>query len=256
MKYKGINRKGKEYIISLNEREYPYKCIVKFPEEELPIRVDFIAKSSSSNGGTIAQFMIPAEMHESWDKGWQLFYQGDKMLITKGTEMAFLEQTEGYEDIDTNFKNFPTDIYDYVEFVEFDDFYMVRYSKKYCITREDHAEILDVWNKYTREIKHTKIINADIYRDGGTFIADYELEGKNYHLYIPTPLKKGELPMLNEVLKGKTINHYDEGYWQLWKCFRKDSGLKLYYVNDRDFDLNPNLKDLSPVLSSPSDENK
>ena len=233
MIFAGKSEKGEEYIVNYIDDAYPYKFIVKFPDRQMPIRVDFNMKTSC--GETFrGDFMIPAESHKSYNKGWQVYRQGSKMMIADQSfgDIVFLDETDGHEEME-NFVDFPDDIFGYAQFINFGTFFIVRFKKKYFRTNDDYKTHIVLWSQHNKGVRETSVITEAMYRDGGTFEAKFEIDGNTHDLYIPTPFKQNEKARLDSSVAGDVIREKDNDYWQLWNEFRNDSGLKLYYVDDK-----------------------
>ena len=234
--YRGFTYDNREYIVYFNDT-YPSTVVINFPGAERPVRVDYSQRcgSSNCNGGWTSRgtLTISAEYHYDYDKGWDLFAVNDKLLLAdKGYgDIVFLEETDGFQWIKTNYEDLPDDIYGQPVFVEFDDMCLVKLHKKYHRDNSSYKAKIVFWYRNNNQFEYPEIIKDATYRDGGTYKATLKCGDREYDLVIPNRIgTENKIATLNE-LEGKVWRHNSgSNYDVLWGEFRKASGLKLYYT--------------------------
>ena len=234
MVYKGFYN-DKEYIVYYDETYFSRSVIIRFPDKEKPIRVDYNNKSTSL-GREMGQFQIPAEKHKKSDGKWTLFRQDNKMLITDsfGIFVFLYAVDEQHNELMKDFIDFPDDVFDHISFIEFDKLFIVKYFKKYHKTSKDYDPIIVIWNKETHSVEKVNITEHETFKDGGTFTARFYYNNIEHFLYVPSLFAQKKVAKLDEMFDGKLIEEKDDNYWEIWKKFKNDSGLKLYYIENFD----------------------
>lgn len=228
---------SREYIVYMDDSTYPSTLVINFPNDGMPVRVEFDKRSGTSNSqGASADrgfFMIPAESHYDYERSWQLFHVNDKMLLSDGNfgDIVFLEYTEGFQWIKDNYVDLPDDIYGDPTFVNFDNkLYVVKLHKKYHKDKDSYKATIALWWSENGAVDYPKIIKDATYRDGGTYKATLEHNDETHDLLIPTRFNKTLKGRLDDNENGIVIRHDDPGYHDLWNDFKKASGLKLYHT--------------------------